>query len=119
MGKVLSDRVSCLVLIRKLERCFDFEILAMPGRKAYRAKGSRDSKDSGTPILWARSGSKYSFFEAKFATQLAKHLVLNGIEKGRITLLTPYLGQKRHVGCNVSMDCPIFKEAKILCSCES
>jgi len=38
--------------------------------------------------------SKYNSHEAKFACRLAQHLVLNGVDKGRITLLTPYLGQK-------------------------
>lgn len=42
-------------------------------------------------------GSKSNIYEAKFACRLAKHLVLNGIAKDRITLLTPYIGQSREL----------------------
>lgn len=41
--------------------------------------------------------SKVNSHEAKLAVRLAQHLVYNGIDKGRITLLTPYLGQKREI----------------------
>ena len=41
--------------------------------------------------------SKMNQHEAEFAARLAQHLVLNGIDKAKITLLTPYIGQKREL----------------------
>jgi len=41
--------------------------------------------------------SKFNSYEAKFACRLAQHLVLNGTKNGNITILTPYLGQKREI----------------------
>eukprot|EP00929_Paragymnodinium_shiwhaense_P112980 TRINITY_DN81241_c0_g1_i1.p1 TRINITY_DN81241_c0_g1~~TRINITY_DN81241_c0_g1_i1.p1 ORF type:complete len:1920 (-),score=396.55 TRINITY_DN81241_c0_g1_i1:69-5828(-) len=43
----------------------------------------------------ALAKSKSNTHEAKMACRLAQHLVLNGINKAKITLLTPYIGQKR------------------------